>query len=273
MEKRGRDSVVEKLFQIPISVQCWQGDDIGGYEKRTGASGGGILTTGNYPGKARTADELRQDVDQLRTLVSGKFRFALHAIYLESEQPVDRREIRPEHFARWTAWAKDRGIGLDFNPTFFAHPMAADGFTLSSPDAEVRKFWIDHAKACRTICDSFGREFGTPCVMNTWIPDGFKDIPVDRRGARARLKDSLDQIFAIEYSKSEIRMFRMQAELRFILRFRRYSSIPANRIFTLLWRIAGFRKRWMNHMNTRKCCSTPGSIRNTRRIIRNWKAA
>lgn len=198
------DSVVEKLFQIPISVQCWQGDDIGGYEKRTGASGGGILTTGNYPGKARTADELRQDVDQLRALVSGKFRFALHAIYLENDQPVDRREIRPEHFARWTSWAKDRGIGLDFNPTFFAHPMAADGFTLSSPDAEVRKFWIDHAKACRAICDSFGRELGTPCVMNTWIPDGFKDIPVDRRGARARLKDSLDQIFAIEYSRKNL---------------------------------------------------------------------
>ncbi|PVY35194.1 L-rhamnose isomerase RhaA [Victivallis vadensis] len=144
------DSVVEKLFQIPISVQCWQGDDIGGYEKRTGASGGGILTTGNYPGKARTADELRQDVDQLRTLVSGKFRFALHAIYLESEQPVDRREIRPEHFARWTAWAKDRGIGLDFNPTFlpirwqrtallFHPPMrksANSGLTMQKPAAQ-----------------------------------------------------------------------------------------------------------------------------------------
>lgn len=198
------DAVVEKLAQIPISVQCWQGDDIGGYEKRDGAAGGGILATGNYPGKARTADELRQDVDKLMELVGGKLRFALHAIYLEADYPVDRREIKPEHFANWTAWAKERGIGLDFNPTFFAHPMAAEGFTLSSPNDEVRKFWIDHAKACRVICDNFGRELGTPCVMNTWIPDGFKDIPVDRRDARARLKDSLDQIFAVEYSKKNL---------------------------------------------------------------------
>ena len=189
--------MVEKLFQIPISVQCWQGDDIGGYEKRTGASGGGILTTGNYPGKARTADELRQDVDQLRTLVSGKFRFALHAIYLESEQPVDRREIRPEHFARWTAWAKDRGIGLDFNPTFFSHPMASGGLTLSSPDPGVRSYWIAHAQACRGIAEEMGRSLGTRCIMNTWIPDGFKDIPVDRRAARERLAESLDEIYSV----------------------------------------------------------------------------
>ena len=190
------DAVIEKLTRIPISVQCWQGDDIGGYEKRDGAAGGGILATGNYPGKARTADELRQDVDKLMELVGGKLRFALHAIYLEADHPVDRREIKPEHFANWTAWAKERGIGLDFNPTFFAHPMAAEGFTLSSPNDEVRKFWIDHAKACRVICDNFGRELGTPCVMNTWIPDGFKDVTIDSRAARARLEHSLDAMFA-----------------------------------------------------------------------------
>lgn len=198
------DQVVEKLVNIPLSVQCWQGDDIGGYEKNKGAAGGGILATGNYPGKARTADELRQDVDKLMELVPGKLRFALHAIYLESDEAVDRKEIRPEHFANWVAWAKEKGIGLDFNPTFFAHPMAAEGFTLSSVHDEVRRFWVDHAKACRVICDYFGRELGTPCVMNTWIPDGYKDIPVDRKGARARLKDSLDQIFAVKFPKKNL---------------------------------------------------------------------
>ncbi len=198
------DEAIRILGQIPISVQCWQGDDIGGYEKVKGGAGGGILATGNYPGKARTADELRQDVNKLMELVGGKLRFALHAIYLEADEAVDRREIKPEHFANWTAWAKEKGIGLDFNPTFFGHPMAAEGFTLSSPKDEVRQFWVDHAKACRVICDYFGRELGSPCVMNTWIPDGFKDIPVDRRGARARLKDSLDQIFAVEFSKKNL---------------------------------------------------------------------
>lgn len=198
------DLAVEQMAAIPISVQCWQGDDIGGYEKNKGAAGGGILATGNYPGKARTADELRQDVDQLMDLVPGKLRFALHAIYLEADKAVDRREITPEHFANWVAWAKEKGIGLDFNPTFFAHEMAAEGFTLSSPSAEVRKFWVDHAKACRIICDHFGKELGTPCVMNTWIPDGYKDIPVDRNGARARLKDSLDQIFSVKFSKNNL---------------------------------------------------------------------
>lgn len=198
------DAAIEKLIAIPLSVQCWQGDDIGGYEKVKGAAGGGILATGNYPGKARTADELRQDVNKLMELVPGKLRFALHAIYLEADEAVDRRDIKPEHFANWIAWAKEKNIGLDFNPTFFAHPLAAEGFTLSSPKAEVRQFWVDHAKACRVICNAFGQELGTPCVMNTWIPDGFKDIPVDRNGARARLKDSLDQIFAIQFPKKNL---------------------------------------------------------------------
>lgn len=193
------DEALEALSNIPISVQCWQGDDVCGFEKTSGGTGGGILATGNYPGKARTADELRQDAEKLMELVPGKMRFSLHAIYLEADTPVRRDEIAPEHFAKWAAWAKEKGIGLDFNPTYFGHPMAADGFTLSSANEEVRRFWIEHGKCCRRISDYFGRELGTPCVMNTWIPDGFKDTPVNRFAARERLVKSLDEIFEEKY--------------------------------------------------------------------------
>jgi L-rhamnose isomerase len=190
------DKVLEQLKQIPISIHCWQGDDVGGFEVTPdGTSGGGIMATGNYPGRARTPEELRADLDEALALVPGTHRLNLHACYLESNGKfIDRDQIKPEHFKNWVDWAKAKNIGMDFNPTFFAHPKADSGFTLSSNDDEIRNFWIEHGKACRRISDYIGRELGSPCVMNIWIPDGYKDIPVDRNGARARLKSSLDEM-------------------------------------------------------------------------------
>jgi L-rhamnose isomerase len=186
----------QRLGEIAISLHCWQGDDVGGFESRQGELGGGLAVTGNYPGKARTAEELRQDLDQAYRLIPGRHRLNLHAIYLESERPVARNEIRPEHFAGWLDWARSNGHGLDFNPTLFAHPLANDGFTLSHPDAGVRRFWIEHCIACRQIGAAFGQALGTAAVTNIWIPDGYKDTPVDRLAPRQRLRESLDQILA-----------------------------------------------------------------------------
>ncbi len=153
-----------------------------GGSKSEGLTGGGIQATGNYPGRARTADELRRDADKAMSLIPGKHRFNLHAIYAETGgKAVERDALAPEHFSRWLDWAKSKGMGLDFNPTFFSHPKAADGFTLSSRDEGIRKFWVDHAIACRNVGEAFGRELGSPCVTNVWIPDGLKDTPVDRR--------------------------------------------------------------------------------------------
>lgn len=186
-----------KLAEISISMHCWQGDDVGGFESATGLTGGGIQATGNYPGKARTADELRRDLELAYRLIPGHHRLNLHAIYAETGgRKVERDQLRPEHFASWVDWACAHGLGLDFNPTFFSHPLAADGFTLSSRDEGRRRFWVDHGIACRRIGESFGRQLGTPCVTNVWIPDGYKDLPVDRRGPRERLRQSLDEIFA-----------------------------------------------------------------------------
>ena len=188
----------QKLLEtIPISIQCWQGDDVTGFETRKGAtSGGGILTTGTYPGRARNPQELRADLDKALALIPGRHRLNLHAIYAETGgQPVARDRLRPEHFQGWVDWAKARGMGMDFNPTFFGHPMADSGFTLSSRDERVRRFWVRHAIACRNIAEHMGRELGSPSIMNIWIPDGFKDIPVDRLAPRQRLKASLDEIF------------------------------------------------------------------------------
>ncbi|HPD29682.1 MAG TPA: L-rhamnose isomerase [Phycisphaerae bacterium] len=190
------DRAIAALKKIPISLHCWQGDDVGGFESTAGLTGGGIQATGNYPGKARTADELRADLDVVYSMLPGKHRLNLHAIYLEAGKKVDRDEIRPEHFANWVAWAKGKLHGLDFNPTYFSHPKAADGFTLSHPDADIRKFWIRHGIACRKIGESFGKQLGTPCVTNVWIPDGYKDITVDKKAPRERLVKSLDAIFA-----------------------------------------------------------------------------
>ncbi len=191
------DHAMAILRGIPVSLHCWQGDDVGGFENDVGLTGGGIQATGNYPGKARNADELRVDLDLAFKLIPGKHRLNLHAIYAETQgRPVERNQLGPEHFTAWVDWAKSRGLGLDFNGTFFSHPRAADGFTLSSRDAGIRQFWIEHGIACRKIGAQFGRSLGSPCVTNVWIPDGFKDTPADRKTPREILKQSLDAIFA-----------------------------------------------------------------------------
>ncbi|MCI0397739.1 MAG: L-rhamnose isomerase [Chloroflexi bacterium] len=191
------EQALVRLRQASISLHCWQGDDVGGFEEPDRGLSGGILATGNYPGKARTAGELRQDLDKAYSLTPGRHRLNLHAIYLETNgQRVERNDIRPEHFARWLEWARTNRHGLDFNPTCFSHPLADSGFTLSHRDDQVRNFWIEHCIACREIGAHFGRELGTPCVTNVWIPDGYKDTPADRQSPRLRLKDSLDKIFA-----------------------------------------------------------------------------
>ena len=192
------DGAMRSLRTIPVSLHCWQGDDVGGFEAADASlTGGGIQATGNYPGKARAIDELRKEIEMALSLIPGKHRLNLHACYLDhGGRPVDRNEIEPDHFQSWIDWAKANGLGLDFNPTFFSHRLAADGFTLTHPDQSVRNFWIDHGIACRLIGASMGRQLGTPAVTNIWIPDGYKDTPVDRSGPRERLTDSLDRIFA-----------------------------------------------------------------------------
>ncbi|MFQ2167215.1 L-rhamnose isomerase [Aeromonas hydrophila] len=190
------DEALTTLATIPVSMHCWQGDDVGGFEADVGALTGGIQATGNYPGKARDAIELRRDLDLAMSLIPGTKRLNLHAIYLEAESPVARDKIEPKHFANWVRWAKERGVGLDFNPSCFSHPLSADGMTLSHPDPEIRRFWIDHCKASRRISASFGQALGTPSVMNIWIPDGMKDLPADRLGPRQRLMAALDEVLA-----------------------------------------------------------------------------
>ncbi|MCU5775566.1 L-rhamnose isomerase [Erwiniaceae bacterium BAC15a-03b] len=188
------DAAMAQLDRLPISMHCWQGDDVRGFENPQGALTGGIQATGNYPGKARSASELRADLDQAMALIPGPKRLNLHAIYLESEQPVERNAILPEHFASWVAWAKRNQLGLDFNPTCFSHPLSADGFTLAHHDAAVRQFWIEHCQASRKVSAYFGEQLGTPSVMNIWVPDGMKDLTVDRLAPRQRLMNSLDEI-------------------------------------------------------------------------------
>ena len=186
------------LARTPISVHCWQGDDVGGFESSSaGEPGGGLAVTGNYPGRARTAEELRADLEKVFSLVPGKHRLNLHAFYLDSGgKKVDRDQIETSHFQGWIDWAKSLGLGMDFNPTCFAHPKAADGFTLAHRDKGVRDFWIEHARRCRTIGAEIGRALGSTCMVNVWIPDGYKDLPVDRIAPRQRLIESLDAIFA-----------------------------------------------------------------------------
>ncbi|MDU6538415.1 L-rhamnose isomerase [Mixta calida] len=188
------EAAMTQLDKIPVSMHCWQGDDVRGFENPQGALTGGIQATGNYPGRARNADELRADVDLALGLIPGPKRFNLHAIYLESDKPVERNEIEPQHFANWVSWAKERQLGLDFNPTCFSHALSADGFTLSHADAGIRQFWIDHCKASRKISAWFGEQLGTPSVMNIWVPDGMKDLTIDRFAPRQRLMQSLDEV-------------------------------------------------------------------------------
>jgi L-rhamnose isomerase len=188
---------LKRLARIPISLHCWQGDDVGGFEQSGGEPGGGLAITGNYPGKARTPDELRADLDKALSLIPGRHRLNLHAFYAQTDgKPVPRNELEPKHFKTWIAWAKTKRLGMDFNPTFFSHPKAADGFTLSHPSKTIRQYWIDHGIACRKIGAAIGRALSTPCVTNIWIPDGYKDTPIDRKGPRERLAESLDAIFA-----------------------------------------------------------------------------
>ena len=190
------DRALKILAKIPVSLHCWQGDDVGGFEQAGGVLGGGLVATGNYPGKARTPQELRADLEQAYSLIPGKHRLNLHAFYGEfGGKKVDRDEIEPKHFANWISWAKKNGLGLDFNPTCFSHPQAADGFTLSHADKSVRKFWIEHCVRSREIGAAFGQALGKTCVTNVWIPDGYKDTPADRVAPRARLAESLDAVF------------------------------------------------------------------------------
>jgi len=190
------DQAIKSALKVPVSLHCWQGDDVGGFEVKAGAvDGGGIMATGNYPGRARNGDELRADLAQVLALLPGKQRVNLHAIYAETDgKAVDRDRLKPEHFAKWIAWAKRQRIGLDFNPTFFAHPKANDGYTLSHTDAATRAFWVRHGIACRRIAAAMAKELGTPCVINHWIPDGAKDNPADRWSPRQRLTESLDKM-------------------------------------------------------------------------------
>ncbi len=191
------EQALRRLAAVSLSLHCWQGDDVGGFEQPGGELGGGLAVTGNYPGKARSPRELRADIEQALALIPGAHRFNLHAIYAETGgRRVERDQLGPDHFRDWIAWAKARRLGLDFNPTFFAHPKAADGFTLSHRDAGIRQFWIEHGRRCREIGAAFGQALGTPCVSNVWIPDGLKDTPADRRGPRERLAAALDAIFA-----------------------------------------------------------------------------
>ncbi|MFW5893818.1 MAG: L-rhamnose isomerase [Verrucomicrobiota bacterium] len=195
-----------ELAKFAISMHCWQGDDVTGFESPDSELSGGLAATGNYPGKARTPEELRSDIDQALRLIPGTHRVNLHAIYPDCGGAVpDRHELAPEHFQTWVDWAKQRGLGLDFNGTFFSHPQAADGWTLAHSDADIRKFWIEHGRACRRVGEFMGRELGTPAVVNVWIPDGYKDTPADRYAPRERLRESLDAIFAESLDPSCVR--------------------------------------------------------------------
>jgi L-rhamnose isomerase len=189
------EKAMKTLAGVPISLNCWQGDDVTGFESSEGLTGGGIMTTGTYPGKARNPEELRADLEKVFSLLPGKHRLNLHAIYLETGgKKIERDKIAPQYYTNWVAWAKDQKIGMDFNPTCFSHPKAASGFTLASYDADIRKFWIDHCIASRKVGEYIGKQLGNPCVTNIWIPDGYKDIPVDRKKPRELLTESLDTI-------------------------------------------------------------------------------
>lgn len=199
------ESAIEKLKDITVSVHCWQGDDVTGFDSKEALSGG-IQTTGNYPGKATTPEQLMADIDKAFSLIPGKKKLNLHACYaiFENGEFADRDALKPSHFAKWVEFAKARNMGIDFNPTLFSHPMVKDNLTLSSPDENVRKFWIEHCRRCVEISEYFANETGEPCVMNIWIPDGYKDIPADRLAPRKRFKESLDAVLDMPYDKSKV---------------------------------------------------------------------
>ena len=198
------ERAIDILSSVPVAMHCWQGDDVIGFDN-TDSLSGGIQTTGNYPGKARNPEELMADMKAAFALIPGKKKINVHACYaIFGNDRADRDALRPEHFKAWVDFARDCGMGIDFNPTFFSHPMVKDNLTLSSPDEKVRKFWIEHGKRCIEISEYFANETGTPCVMNIWIPDGYKDIPADRLGPRERFAASLDEILSIPYDKSKV---------------------------------------------------------------------
>ena len=199
------ESALDALKKVSISVHCWQGDDVVGFDNRSALSGG-IQATGNYPGKAATPEQLMADYDKAFSLIGGTKKLNLHACYaiFEEGEEAGRDKLEPKHFKKWVEFAKERGMGIDFNPTFFSHPMVKDNLTLSSPDEEVRKYWVEHGKACIKIAEYFAKETGFPCVMNIWIPDGYKNIPADRLSPRARMKASLDEILATPYDKEKV---------------------------------------------------------------------
>ena len=201
------EAAIETLKNVPVSMHCWQGDDVVGFDNSMAASGG-IQTTGNYPGKATTPAELMQDIEKAMSLIPGKKKLNLHASYaiFKPGQEKDWDEILPEDFEPWLAFAKKHDMGIDFNPTFFSHPKVKDGLTLSSPDEDIRQFWIEHGKRCIEISEYFAEETGIPCVMKIWIPDGYKNTPADRQGPRARFADSLDKILAIPYDTKKVRV-------------------------------------------------------------------
>ena len=200
------DAAIEKLKTIPVSLHCWQGDDVTGFD-HDGPLTGGIQTTGNYPGKAKTPKQLMADMDKAMSLCPGKKKLNLHACYaiFEPGEFVDRDKIEPKHFKKWVDFAKERGMGIDFNPTFFSHPMAKNGLTLTSPEEDVRKFWVEHGKACIRISEYFAKETGIPCVMNIWIGDGYKDVPADRMGPRMRYKQSIEEILSEPFDKNLVK--------------------------------------------------------------------
>ncbi|AEX53721.1 L-rhamnose isomerase [Rahnella aquatilis] len=197
------EAAIKQLDTLPVSIHCWQGDDVAGFENPEGSLTGGIQATGNYPGKARNAQQLRADLELAISMIPGPNRLNLHAIYLESDKPVARNEIEPKHFTGWVDWAKKNKLGLDFNPSCFSHPMSADGFTLSHANPEIRQFWIEHCQASRRVSASFGRALGTPSVMNIWVPDGMKDITVDRLAPRQRLMSALDEVISEKFDITE----------------------------------------------------------------------
>lgn len=201
------EAAINRLMNVPVSMHCWQGDDVKGFDQ-DGPLTGGIQTTGNYLGKSRTLEELMADMDKAMSLIPGKKKINLHASYaiFEEGEVVDRDKIEPKHFKKWVDFAKEHNVGIDFNPTFFSHPKVKDGLTLTSPDEETRKFWIEHGKACIRIAQYFAEETGIPCVMNIWIGDGFKDVPADRMGPRQRYKDSIEKILEQPYDKSKVKI-------------------------------------------------------------------
>ena len=198
------DKAIETLKNVTVSMHCWQGDDVTGFDSRETLSGG-IQATGNYPGKATTPEQLMEDIDKAMSLIPGKKKLNLHASYAIFDGDfADRDKIEPKHFEKWVKFAKERNMGIDFNPTFFSHPMVKDNLTLSSPNEEVRRFWIEHGKRCIEISQYFAEQTNSVCVMNIWIPDGYKDIPADRYAPRKRFKDSLDEILSVPYDKSKV---------------------------------------------------------------------